>query len=40
MGADGYRDTEEFYERCARLRRILSDEGALHAGAAADGGAA
>jgi ABC-type nitrate/sulfonate/bicarbonate transport system ATPase subunit len=30
MGEPGYRATEEFYARCAELRRLLSEEGALH----------
>jgi ABC-type nitrate/sulfonate/bicarbonate transport system ATPase subunit len=30
MGETGYRATEEFYARCAELRRLLSEEGALH----------
>jgi ABC-type nitrate/sulfonate/bicarbonate transport system ATPase subunit len=30
MGEQGYRQTEEFYARCAELRRLLSEEGALH----------
>ncbi len=29
MGAPGYRDTPEFYQRCAELRRMLAAEGAL-----------
>jgi NitT/TauT family transport system ATP-binding protein len=29
MGESGYRATEEFYERCAELRRLLAEEGAL-----------
>jgi NitT/TauT family transport system ATP-binding protein len=29
MGSPGYRDAEEFYERCAELRRVLAAEGAL-----------
>ena len=32
FGTAGYRDTEAFYERCAALRRLLADEGALHVG--------
>jgi NitT/TauT family transport system ATP-binding protein len=31
MGSVGYRATEEFYARCAELRRLLAAEGALHA---------
>jgi ABC-type nitrate/sulfonate/bicarbonate transport system ATPase subunit len=30
MGEEGYRQTEEFYARCAELRRLLAEEGALH----------
>jgi len=30
MGEAGYRATEAFYERCAELRRLLAEEGALH----------
>ena len=33
MGEAGYRATEEFYERCAELRRLLAEEGALRMGA-------
>ncbi|HEY3318115.1 MAG TPA: ABC transporter ATP-binding protein [Coriobacteriia bacterium] len=29
MGAEGYRDTEAFYARCAELRRLLAAEGAF-----------
>lgn len=29
MGADGYRSTPAFYERCAELRRLLAAEGAF-----------
>ncbi len=29
MGETGYRETAEFYERCAELRRLLAAEGAL-----------
>ncbi len=36
MGAEGYRETSAFYERCAELRALLAAEGALH-GAAAGG---
>jgi NitT/TauT family transport system ATP-binding protein len=32
MGAPGYRQTESFYAKCAELRRLLADEGALHPG--------
>ena len=35
MGADGYRESPGFYERCIELRRLLAEEGALHAGARA-----
>jgi ABC-type nitrate/sulfonate/bicarbonate transport system ATPase subunit len=35
MGSVGYRATEEFYARCAQLRRLLAAEGALHAAAVA-----
>jgi NitT/TauT family transport system ATP-binding protein len=31
MGSPGYRETEEFYGRCAELRRLLAAEGALSA---------
>ena len=31
MGSAGYRDTELYHERCVHLRRVLSDEGAVHA---------
>ncbi|MBE0476294.1 MAG: ABC transporter ATP-binding protein [Coriobacteriia bacterium] len=30
MGSEGYRQTEAFYARCARLRALLAEEGALH----------
>jgi len=32
MGAEGYRASVAFYERCAKLRALLASEGALHAG--------
>jgi NitT/TauT family transport system ATP-binding protein len=35
MGAEEYRQTEEFYEKCAELRRLLAAQGALHTGGAA-----
>lgn len=38
MGADGYRDSETYHQRCVQLRRVLSEEGAVHA-APASGGA-
>lgn len=31
MGEPGYRNTPEFYERCAELRRLLVEEGAVGA---------
>ncbi|MBE0418081.1 MAG: ABC transporter ATP-binding protein [Coriobacteriia bacterium] len=31
MGEPGYRATQEFYERCVELRRLLAEEGALGA---------
>jgi len=34
MGNAGYRDSEEFHERCVQLRRALAEEGAVHAAAA------
>jgi NitT/TauT family transport system ATP-binding protein len=30
MGGPGYRQTETFYAKCAELRSVLADEGALH----------
>jgi ABC-type nitrate/sulfonate/bicarbonate transport system ATPase subunit len=39
MGAGGYRDTPEFYERCIELRRLLAEEGAVHPSAYATAGA-
>ena len=30
MGEEGYRSSPAFYERCAELRTLLADEGALH----------
>ncbi|NTU70400.1 MAG: ATP-binding cassette domain-containing protein [Coriobacteriia bacterium] len=40
MGEAGYRDSDAFHERCVQLRRILADEGAVHAaGARVDGAA-
>jgi ABC-type nitrate/sulfonate/bicarbonate transport system ATPase subunit len=35
MGGPGYRQTEAFYAKCAELRRLLADEGALHPGGVA-----
>jgi len=32
MGAEGYRASVAFYERCAKLRALLASEGALHSG--------
>jgi NitT/TauT family transport system ATP-binding protein len=37
MGEQGYRATEEFYARCAELRRLLAEEGVLQGGPAAAG---
>jgi NitT/TauT family transport system ATP-binding protein len=37
MGGDGYRDSEAYHERCVQLRRVLSDEGAVHAAPAGGG---
>jgi ABC-type nitrate/sulfonate/bicarbonate transport system ATPase subunit len=34
MGSAGYRDSETYHERCVQLRRVLADEGAVHASAA------
>jgi ABC-type nitrate/sulfonate/bicarbonate transport system ATPase subunit len=34
MGSVGYRDSEEYHERCVQLRRVLADEGAVHGAAA------
>lgn len=34
MGAEGYRSSALFYERCAHLRGLLACEGAVHPGAA------
>ncbi len=34
MGSAGYRDSEEYHERCVQLRRVLAEEGAVHAAAA------
>ncbi len=33
MGEEGYRATEEFHARCAQLRRLLAEEGALRGAA-------
>lgn len=30
MGEQAYRQTEEFYAKCAELRRLLAEQGALH----------
>ena len=38
MGEAGYRDSELYHERCVQLRRVLSEEGAVHP--ASEGGAA
>ena len=38
MGSVGYRDSDEYHERCVQLRRALSEEGAVHA-ASGSGGA-
>jgi ABC-type nitrate/sulfonate/bicarbonate transport system ATPase subunit len=38
MGEAGYRDSELYHERCVQLRRVLSEEGAVHA-APPEGGA-
>jgi NitT/TauT family transport system ATP-binding protein len=35
MGESGYRQSEAFYRRCARLRDLLAEEGAVHPGAPA-----
>jgi len=35
MGSAGYRQTEEFYAKCAELRSLLAAEGALHPAGAA-----
>jgi ABC-type nitrate/sulfonate/bicarbonate transport system ATPase subunit len=40
MGSAGYRDSEMYHERCVELRRLLADEGAVHAPASAEGGGA
>ncbi len=32
MGESGYRESREFYERAVELRRLLAEEGAVHAG--------
>ena len=37
FGMAGYREGEVFYETCAALRRLLSEEGALHPTAAVSG---
>jgi len=37
MGSAGYRDSEEYHERCVQLRRVLADEGAVHAAATGAG---
>jgi NitT/TauT family transport system ATP-binding protein len=35
MGAEAYRQTEEFYAKCAELRNLLAGQGALHVGGGA-----
>lgn len=37
MGEAGYRQSAAFYERCAELRRLLAEEGAVHAMPALEG---
>jgi ABC-type nitrate/sulfonate/bicarbonate transport system ATPase subunit len=37
MGSVGYRASEAYHERCVQLRRILAEEGAVHASAAGGG---
>ncbi|HET6352502.1 MAG TPA: ABC transporter ATP-binding protein [Coriobacteriia bacterium] len=39
MGEAGYRQSSDFYRRCAELRALLSAEGAVHAEAAVPAGA-
>ncbi len=34
MGTDGFRSSPGFYERCAELRSLLAEEGAVHPGTA------
>jgi len=38
MGEAGYRNSELYHERCVRLRRVLSEEGAVHAAVSEVGG--
>lgn len=38
MGSDGYRATDEYHERCVELRRVLAEEGAVHAETVAGAG--